>query len=191
VKEGVAMNYLMGLCVMVFFCAMASAKEPMLEWTLKYMERQIPRDSSESLREASDYRKHKKDFKEKMSVANYTRGFTAAAAKASVGSMSLRLVLLPTADGKIRILGDYGPSGNKELIGSTIDPKRENRYGEQIILGGGGGRTRDKSGQVISARAGAFILVIKKMDGDFSKLIRSKYDKRQEERRGVGREKEP
>ncbi len=169
------MNYLMGLCVMVFFCAMASAKEPMLEWTLKYMEREIPLDSKESLKEATDYTKHIKDFKEKMSVANYTCGTTAAAAKASLGDMSLRLVLLPTADGKkMGIIGDYGSSGNKARIMSEIDLTKGSRYGEEIYLGGSGGRTRDKSGKVIRAYAGAFILVIKQMDGDFSELIKSR-----------------
>jgi hypothetical protein len=93
VKEGIAMNYLTGFCVMVFFCAMASAKEPMLEWRLKCMEREIPGESKESLREASDYRKHKEDFKEKLSVASYTCGFTAAAVKASLLSPALAKIL--------------------------------------------------------------------------------------------------
>ncbi len=171
------MNYLTGFCVMVFFCAMASAKEPMLEWRLKCMEREIPGESKESLREASDYRKHKEDFKEKLSVASYTCGFTAAAVKASLGDISLHLVLLPTADGEIRVLVDYGPTGNKEVVKGSIGPIKEIRYGEEIIVGGSAGRARDKTGKVISGEATKLILVIKQMDGDFEKLIISKFER--------------
>ncbi|HZV05524.1 MAG TPA: hypothetical protein VE999_10605 [Gemmataceae bacterium] len=159
------MNYLTGLCVMVFFCAMASAKEPMLEWTLKYMKREIPRDSKESLQDASDYRKHKKDFKEIISVTNYTCGFASAASKASLDSMSLRLVLIPMRDGKIRVLGDCGPNGDKGLFICTIDTTKEIKYGEEMIVGRSGWRLE----------AHAFVLVVKQMDGDFSKLIRSRH----------------
>lgn len=180
------MNYLTGLCAMVFFCAISSAKEPMLAWTLKYMymQRGIPVESKESLKEASDYRKHKKDFKEKLSVTNYTCGYTPAAAMASLGSMSLRLVLRPMEDGKIRVLGDYGASGNGQTFISTIDPIKEIRYGEEIYLGRGGRAKRDRTGQLISVESGVFILVIKQMDGDFSTLIRSRLDKKQGERSG-------
>ncbi|HZV05526.1 MAG TPA: hypothetical protein VE999_10615 [Gemmataceae bacterium] len=169
------MKYLTGLFVMVFFCATASAKEPMLEWTLKYVKREVPRDSKESLREASDYRKHKKDFKQKISVTNYTCGFAAAAARASLDSMSLRLVLIPMPAGKIRILGDCGPDGDKGLFICTIDTAKDIKYGEEMIVGRSGSQSRDPCGQVTRFEVNAFVLVVKQVDGDFSKLIRSKH----------------
>src|SRR5689334_14684467 len=130
------MKYLTGLSVMVFFCSTASAEEPMFEWTLKYMVREIPAGSQESLeRDFYKYRKHKKDFKEKLSVTIYTRGFTAAATKASSGTTLLRLVLVPGADGMVRVSTDCGPNGTQRVINSPIDVKEAIKDGEEIVVG--------------------------------------------------------
>lgn len=165
------MKYLIGLIVMGMVCMTACAKEPILEWTLKYMEMEFPKGTNGSLEEASDYTKHKKDFKEKMCITIYTVGFTHSIAKTSNGNISIRLALQPRRNGKVSVYGAYGPRFNKQFIVSTVDTKII-RYGNEIDLGGEVDVERDKkTRKVIRGVAGSFILVVKKVDKEIPQLV--------------------
>jgi hypothetical protein len=171
------MNSLWIMIVAPLLCIGGQKEEPTLEWRLRYLERKIPEGAKESLDEACDYKKHKKDFKEILSVTVYTSGFKESLAVASSIDGELIFSVIPERHGILKVTtffrqGQNTPGGIGEIEREEI----EKNYGQEIALNGSIAARIDpkKPGQLFKGRAVVFVLIVQKMDGSIAKITKEK-----------------
>lgn len=92
------MKILAMFLLLLLFAITAESESSTLEWSLRVMERSIPKNSKESPDEAIDYQKHKEDFKEVMKVILYTIKYQDACTKFESKTSSITMIL--TVKGK-------------------------------------------------------------------------------------------
>lgn len=146
--------------------------EPTLEWTLRYMVREIPAGTEEAFEKAADYKNDKKAWKQQASLRIYTVGRKEAMARASTAAGTLSFAVIPQKDGSIRLTASFEVSpGNKPGVGTDV-PGNRIRYNEELDLGGDAQAKDDpkKPGHLLKGRAGSFILILRKVDATIPKL---------------------
>lgn len=171
------------LSALLALSASGQTAEPILEWTLRYMVREIPAGPEESFAQAADYEKDKKAFKEQASITIMTVGFKEAMAKASTEAGTLSFAVIPMKDGNIRLFASFevSPTDKPGVSTSPMRPGEHIRYDQEIVLGGGGAAKKDpkKPGQILRGRADSFNLILRKADATIPKLAEEAMELRQ------------
>jgi len=158
-------------------------KDPTLEWTLKYMTREIPTGAKESIKDAFDYSKHQKDFKCEAELSMYTKGHSnimngsGALSKATAGSGTIYFALVPCNAaprfGSTKLYGAFQKRGDKDraVTQRLFDPSKI-RYDEEMKLSSHGSVKNDPKNpdRLLKGRVEVWILIVKKVNRDISKM---------------------
>lgn len=183
------MNCLATFVMIMATIASEKPEDNTLEWTLSYMERDIPEGAKEDLEEASDYAKHKNDFRERASVTIITNGLTASLAKSKSKSGALVFSIVPSGD-EINLYGVFQPelASSKKTIIVTSFIRKKIKYGEEKELGGGAHAKKDH-GQLFKGKARVFILVVRKTNSSIPELAEQSVEIKGRTRKEKGKEK--
>ena len=166
------------LWMVVLASAGAQMDEPTYEWSLRYMERQIPEGLRGSLDEVADYRKHKEEFNEEARISINTKGMRESMVTASSKSGILSFAVVPDGKGAICFYGAFQKDARtgKTIVKSTRQVK-EIVYNREFELGSAGYvKDSGKPGQLGKGEISVFLLSVRKLDRDIPQLASDSVD---------------